>query len=283
MGAIMHADQSLSSFYDYESVVDLKSALRSCNPSLLLDVLLDTEAGWGFSYRDIGDAAKESLLEKLSSTIALMQSVGKKEPGFGLHAHDASGYPLLGEETPDGHSKLIVPFESFEVSDDGVAFVRRLNARILDCSKLDEAMKVIQSVGGKVNILTDESDISTFEKGIDPYEMAIETGILEDIDGLEDESWSDALQYNIWLPHTYCERERYCILANVFWVITYNGFFGDAAEKILGSCTVVPASNEALASFDERYKQRLHKIASLLNYNGWVDSVETLFELCKAA
>ncbi len=279
----MHTDQSLSRFYDPESVVGLKSALRSCNPSLLLDVLLDTEAGWGFSYRNIGDAAKESLLEKLSSTIALMQSVGNKESGFGSHVHDALSYPIVGAETLDSCSKLIVPFESFEVSDDGVSFIRRLSARLLDCSKLDEAMKVIQTVGGKVNILTDESDTSTFEKGIDPYEMAVETGILEDIDGLEDEPWSVALQYNIWLPHTYCERERYCILANVFWVITYNGFFGDAAEKILGSCTVVPASNETLVSFDEGYKQRLHKIASLLNYNGWVDSVEMLTELCKAA
>lgn len=281
----MCADQSSPFVLEgLESVTTLGSALRGCKPELLLDVLLDTEAGWGISYRDIGLTAKESLLEKLSSTLALMGSFDQKNPAAsGTHGSSAFADQEHGLPCRQPDQKMIVPCETFEIAPDGRAFVRRLNARILDCSKLKTAMDVIQKTGGKLRLIGYEDPSAPFGDQITPYEAALETGLLDSIDALEDEPWSVALQRKIWLPRTYCERERYCILANVFWVMTYNGFFGDAAERLLGKPVVVSRPLSSFEDFDDDYKKRMIQLESLMNYNGWVDSIESLVCLCEAA
>lgn len=284
----MCSDNPYTPIEGSDDVCTLQSALRSCCPDLLLDVLLDTEAGWGISYKDIGPKAKESLLEKLASTIALMLSVGEK--GRSMHASQ-SGFLQDLERNPPHRSgrdlallnKVIVPFEMFEVSNDGRSFIRKLDARIVDCSKLEDALRVISDIGGKIHPPSEGRQHPLSDNAADPFEMILETGLLEDICVLENEPWSLAMQRKIWLPRTYCKRERYCILANVFWAMTYNGFFGDAAEKILGKQFVVPVSKETLDSFDDEYMERLFEIASLMNYNGWVDSIESLARFCIAA
>ena len=288
MGANMCSDQSCPSVKDLNDVCTFQSALRSCDPDLLLDVLLDTEAGWGISYRNVGSNAKMSLLEKLASTIALMLSVGDKgrslDTGGANHSqHFEFAPPGYSNTQPVPPNKMIVPFETFSVSNDGHSFIRRLDARLLDCSRLEEAMRVIRDIGGKVRLMPEHRHQPILKNGIDPFEMAMETGLLEDICVLEDEQWSATMQRKIWLPRTYCERERYCILASVFWTITYNGFFGNAADKIIGRQDVSPIPLETLDSFDDDYKDRLFEIASLMNYNGWVDSIESLTLLCEAA
>lgn len=286
MGVTMEVNQVPSVFEDRDTVVSVQNALRFCNPELLLDVLLDTEAGWGTSYRDVGQAAKDSLLEKLSSTLALMVSSGEKcaNPPRGDGLTPWATLSSLDESCGLGScQEIIVPFETFAVSDDAASFVRRLNARIFDCSRLEEAMRVIQGKGGKIRMSPGSRSPQWLIDEASPFDVALETGLLQDIEILEDEPWSTTMQRKIWLPRVYCERERYCILANVFWAITYTGFFGAATEKILGDQRASCIEKTSFESFDQSYRKRMFEIAALLNYNGWVDSIESMLFLCDAA
>lgn len=65
--------------------------------------------------------------------------------------------------------------------------------------------------------------------------------------------------------------------------MTYNGFFGDAAERLLGKPVVVSRPLSSFEDFDDDYKKRMIQLESLMNYNGWVDSIESLVCLCEAA
>lgn len=284
MGVIMNAYRVAIPTPNPEHSTSLKNAFRSCNPELLLDVLLDCEAGWGISYRDIGASAKETLLEKLISTLALMQSVGDK-----ILTSDDSVFQSTGDECGESVfgregvlQKMIVPCETFQVSDDGKSFTRQLEAKLLDCSKIKDAFNLIEEMGGRLRQSSLCLPRLPFDHGESPFDLACETGLLADIDILEDEPWIVSLQRRIWLPHIFCERERYCILASVFWAITYKGFFGIAAEEVLNE----QCPNDCFVSFehfDGAYEKRMSDMADVLNYNGWVDSIEALACLCEAA
>ncbi len=232
-----------------------------------MEVLLDTKVHWNITVNGMGEASRSSLLGKVESTLALMKLIAR---------------PERASATTATLSKVIVPWEWFSVADNR-GFMRHIDARVMKCAHLRNAERTITSFGGKISAVSDLQTALRSHGGVHPLDDMQERGLFEPISIFADSPWPYVLLQRIWLPKTLCEREKYAVLADIFWTMTHGGFprtedgcFTDYETSCTSSCTIP-------ASFESDYTQKLRNIAELLNYNSWVDTVQEVAQACKVA
>lgn len=240
-----------------------------------MEVLIDTQPGWEISCRSLGSSAKDALLVKVKATLHLMDSIANT-------TCTCSASP----DAPSLHAPIIIPWEWFSVASVPGEFIRRVDARILKCSYLKKPEVLDELLMAKASDVSELKEVLESNGNVHPFLEVQEKGIVNPISSIIDIPWAESLRYKVWLPPTLCQREKYCVLANAFWAMTYNGFPAtaqDIPENPLCKSAAFSQSTFCSDAFEREYLEKMEELVDLLNYNSWVDAMRSIWCACRAA
>lgn len=261
-----------------EDILSVREAFAACDSNKLLAAVLRENAGWRMPTSVLGDKQRATLLRKIESTLAVM----------------AATTPL-----PQPHSALtIVPWEHFALASASGAFRRSIGAVMVDVSEHRAAQAALRLCGGRMR--SPAGMLRARRKYLaEPCVGLWEWGKFgSSLDGFAFESWSNCLAQRVWLPRSLCEYERYCVLASVFWSMTYLGFNEEDGHMQWGERLTARASRVVFAASasstigvvdpneDEALAKKMRRFVDFLNYGSWVDflaAVVALGEFGRAA
>lgn len=253
------------------SIRKVGEVLPGCDPRRLLDIILECESGWDISYDQVGERAKAVLVRRIAASLGLMG--------------DIEGEELEGEQGINS-GEIIVPWESFELIDARGAFKRKLSARVVAKPQIDSARGILSDVGGTVSSIGMMEEIMSDNCKKDNVVKLLsqDNEFFRRLSYLRNASWTAVLGMSVMLPETLCEKERYCVLANIFWTMTYYGFFTVAVADVdnrnryfgetYGENMSEDLSIEAM--FYESYGKKMQTLMELMNYNSIVASLELM-------
>lgn len=259
-------------------------AFRLCDPQMLLDVISGYEMDWSLPFKDSSDRDRRPFAKKAYETLNVIGMVAEHER---INGRIPSEYDYFYADPTNEErfrrkeyeaEDVIVPWESFGIVGVNGIFERKICARIIHLKDLKTAQKHIDRTGGKVLTIEALYSGQINEAGYNLLDELVSTNFVSSIDSLIGMSWPEVLAKRIWLPDIYCERELYCVLANVFWAMTYFSFGGEEIDvpPIYQTYSDLYGIDEA---FYADYEKRLDDFVDLLNYNSWVDSVREISKI----
>lgn len=278
-----------------KDILTVGEAFAECDPALLLECMLDMEAGPRYAVKALPDAARYALLRQIADHLEEVALCAAAERSAALH-------PLSG---------VVIPFEWYEVDDASGGIRYRLGAALLREGDASYARKALSCTGGYAY----ELDEVHAAEGMLP-DMATLTpwawsGLRASSYVFAAEPWQSIAKTPIWLPSELSPKERHFVLAFMLWMMTAweNGMPTDAKPlqegevqagseaRAWGGCCPAVGSDEAVSedqlfvarssdvgssacsSSEASYAQRLDNIVKLLNYNCWVDALEACVAL----
>lgn len=252
----------------------LQEALCTCDVRKLLGSLLEEQTGCTVPDDFPGSKAGAALVRKVEATLRLMESLEPEEAGG---------------------SRVVVPWEQFEVVSPKGVVRRRVSAALVDVSRLDEAGRLAGECGRCTSVVALDGGVLSRAGGLTANTPWGRGSVDRSINALERESWATSLGYGIWLPGNLEERERYNVLASVFWAMTRLGF--DCAAQSLrygerlspkppagtpGSPDELPDCTDChlgSSTCENPTPCKAAAVKRLLNYNSWLDFLETISHL----
>lgn len=271
-----------------KDVTTVGQALAGCDASLLMECMLDMEAGPRFAAEPLDEAMRFAFARQVAEGL---EAVGRSAEGVAL------AEPLPG---------LIIPLEWYEVEDACGMIRHRLGAALLGAEAAGVARDVLNRSGGYAYELAEVYAAERLVPAIASLQPWAWEGLRASARWFSVEPWQSVVQTPIWLPEALEPKERYLVLAHVLWMMVQHGFGavvateglrGANCEAQLGWQVPVPrrlvgqpeggvdpdrlfaGASSALDAFDlspfeASYVQRLSNIVKLLNYNCWIDALE---------
>lgn len=204
-----------------EDVLTVGRAFSSCDPALLVQVVLEEELAWSCSVRALGDRARAVLRRKAEDALGLFSAMSVVEDPY-----------------PD---RLIVPLERFERDARG-RVLQRLLATAVDLDLSDDARRSLEEAGDLRSSVGAALEALEACRGISDASVPGWRWWLPQTVGLASlavDSWPASLARRIWLPSSLSDWERACVVGNIFWLMTYRGS---------PSCDLADGSARALAT-----------------------------------
>lgn len=202
-----------------EDVITVRQAFSSCDPGLLVRVLLEEELSWSRSASRVGGRGLRALECKAKQALRLFYDM-----------------PVLS----DSHrGRLLVPLERFERDGEG-RILRRLLAVDVDLdSEADGVCDPAERGGYVASVGAAREAYAAWREpacvSLPGWRWWLPQAV--GLASLAIESWPVSLSRRIWLPSTLSEWDRACVVGNVFWLMTYRGgpscdFAGDSSRAL---------------------------------------------------
>lgn len=273
-----------------KDVTTVGQALAECDAGLMLDCILEMEAGPRYSPDAVTDVMRYAFTRQIADDLDAAVRCGKD-------AEQRQAQPLPG---------IIVPMEWYEVDGPRGSIRHRLGAALLEEGLAPSAQQTLTRTGGYAYELAEVYAAERLVPSMGTLQAWAWPGLRASAFWFATEPWSTIVQTPIWLPEGLEPKERYLVLAHVLWMMTQEGLGATAAvdgmrqaerEAACNRQTPAPRrlpSSEAreipvdqlfeaftsdldvcdLSSFEASYVQRLTNIVKLLNYNCWIDVLE---------
>ncbi|MCI8340658.1 MAG: hypothetical protein HFJ73_03570 [Eggerthellaceae bacterium] len=281
-----------------KDITTIGQALAGCDPSLLMECMLELEAGPRYSTQAITEVMRYAFTRRVADDL---DEVGRC----------ATACAQGDGEAPDGCAEeplpgIIIPIEWYEVEDACGMIRHRLGAALLGAEAAERADEVLERSGGYAYELAEVYAAERLVPDIGSMQPWTWDGLRASSCWFATEPWESIVQTRVWLPEALQPKERYFVLAHVLWMMTQRGLDASVAveglreanrEAQLNRCTPAPRRMleqvwcgagadrlfggempefglYGLSPFEESYVQRLSNIVKLLNYNCWVDALE---------
>ena len=282
-------------------ITTVGQALAACDPSLLVECMLDMESGPRFDAEPLSEAMRYAFARQVADgleAVSRCAGAGKAACGSAAPGDDA---PL-----PEPLPGLVIPIEWYEVEDACGMIRHRLGAALLGDGAAEAADDVLNRSGGYAYELAEVYAAERLVPDIGSLKPWAWEGLRASASWFAVEPWQSIVQTPIWLPEALQPKERYLVLAHVLWMMTQRGLDAAVATEGLREanaraagerCTAAPRrlaerpwrepepdrlfAGEApilgafdLSPFERSYVHRLSSIVKLLNYNCWIDALE---------
>lgn len=292
-----------------KDVTTVGRALAACDPGLLMECMMEMEAGARFALDPLDEATICAFAREVADYVAAVRRCipeGAQPSGCGGCGAQAPGL-ALDEPLPG----LVIPLEWYEVEDACGMIRHRLGAALLSSEAASVAQEVLNRSGGYAYELAEVYAAERLVPAIGSLQPWAWEGLRASACWFSVEPWQRIVQTPIWLPEALEPKERYLVLAHVLWMMTRCGLGAATATEGLREANreaqrsrlvpvprrlVDPAEGEEgpeplfagasmaldafdLSPFEESYVQRLSNIVRLLNYNCWIDALEACVAL----
>lgn len=228
-----------------QDITTVGQALAGCDPSLLMECMLEMEAGPRYSAQSITEVMRYAFTGRVADDLqAVAQCVSAVESANGEAGGAQSQDP--GAEGPDGASTaaaacglraeplpgLIIPLEWYEVESACGMIRHRLGAALLEPEAAERVDEVLDRSGGYAYELAEVYAAERLVPDIDSMQPWAWDGLRASAYWFAVEPWASIVQTPIWLPEALQPKERYFVLAHVLWMMTQRGL--DAAVAVEG-------------------------------------------------
>jgi hypothetical protein len=240
-----------------EDIMLLYDALKSLDPVLLTDVLLSEVEEWKTPFGSLEKNVQQSLVKRVSHSLNCVLSSSVN----------------LSENT----NKIIVPFQNFEQTKSGNYIKRKVRAGVVDSENLIQFMQ--QNACFDKRAPQDSQlceKFSVFDQNV--LQELKNYGAFDNVSVLSMFSIEDALGMRIWIPMELKAFEKYSVLANVFWMLTWL----DVSYVQVDSTSNNLVDKQALYNIDEVrkfYKLKNEDIATYLTCNNLLSLINSVSKL----
>ncbi len=234
------------------------------------------------TLQEVLNLSDRGLLARVVMADQILECFPLDAEGGGCEAMGEDIAEFLGAlcslDLPDVHRGRLVlyPEESFSLDGRTGMIRRRLAASLFDLDHLPAVERARKALGKRARSYKRVGHIL----GDKRKRAAIEAEELEPRAYASD-SWEKMLACPLWLPEGLCLRERYMVLASVFWEMEFYRFANRWMQTgSAGGCRHADIrSLMAVDQFDRAYRGKLTRIVAVLNYNACIDNCETLLGL----
>ncbi len=237
---------------DRADIVPLREALGDCSPDELLMAVLRHEAGWRIQSDALESRTYAMLMRRVTDALDGMMEGEAREP---VAEREVVIGPLwcflAGRGGRHLEHSMGAALYSHESAHAGRALLAEGVRRVCTWDELREVRRHLDR-----GLFTDDVGFS-----------ALKGSIVR----LSHMSWDEALALPIWLPGDLSDRERYAVLAKVFWAMTYRGFSREEQERTDGRCTQGQRGGERHLRLEPWPVDPVHAV---LDHNCWVDALE---------
>lgn len=190
----------------FEDLPTLQDALRSCDRSLLVRVVMADQVQGSFPRETAGKEQRASMERRIEETLEAMCSLDVRRKGK--------------------RQLVLYPEESFSLDGRTGMIKRRLAASLFDLRHVPAVKRARKALGKRARsykqvkrILKDKRRLAVIEaEELEPQAYTLVP-------------WEKVLAYRVWLPDTLCLREHYMVLASAFWEMAFYGFEQDRMRE----------------------------------------------------
>ncbi|MBQ3106524.1 MAG: hypothetical protein IJC51_03520 [Eggerthellaceae bacterium] len=177
-----------------EQLPSLHDLLCTCDPEMLCRVLVEDFAGCASSRGHVWIEAPHETEARIRAALDVMCSF---------------------EVSEDEGVRLFLPVETFELDSEQECVLRYVDAALVDMSKMPQVKraraKLMQSISDCGEAEQDYGWLSEADLGVSGVKTCA------------DLPWETVLATKVWIQRGLCRRERYLMLASIFWEMTRRG------------------------------------------------------------